>query len=238
MVGKIVLAKWPGQWRLCASRQSKLYEVVMHNLLRFLLICSILVTPFLPACGNHSAVRSEKYGNALEVKLACRELADQMLSTLPNNALQGYVAMPVAFVDQRNTNSTSALGRLLGESMFYEFNTRGFPTREYRLSGNIDVVGGRDDLAMLGNTRVNARGPQWSALVIGTYTVDADVTFVNARLVRSSDGLVMRTAQVVLENTPIVSRLGMSDMQLTSIGENSRRSRGTPDGALPIRQGR
>ena len=37
--------------------------------------------------------------------------------------------------------------------------------------------------------------------------MDKDATFINARLVRASDGLVMRTGQLVLVNTPIVTRM-------------------------------
>ena len=133
-----------------------------------------------------------------------------MLATMPNDALQGVVAMPTSFVDENNTSRSSPLGRLMGEAMFYEFNQRGFPAREYRLTGNIAVVGGRDDLALIENAVIPA-GQKWAALVVGTYYVDKDATFVNARLVRATDGLVMRTGQLVLVNTPIVARMGKTD---------------------------
>ena len=149
--------------------------------------------------------------DAVEVKLKCRELADQMLATVPNDALQGFVAMPASFVDQNNTSRSSPLGRLMAESLFYEFNQRGFPTREYRLTGHISVEGGRDDLALAANQIVPTKGQKWAALVVGTYYVDKDATFVNARLVRASDGLVLRTGQLVLVNTPIIARLGKTD---------------------------
>ena len=152
-----------------------------------------------------------KYIDAVEVKLKCRELADQLLATMPNDALQGFVAMPTSFVDQNNTTRSSPLGRLIGESLFYEFNQRGFPTREYRLTGNIAVSGGRGDLALAKSQIVQTKDQKWAAMVVGTYTVDRAATFINARLVRASDGLVLRTAQLVLVNTPIISRLNKTD---------------------------
>ena len=130
-----------------------------------------------------------------------------MLATVPNNALQGYVAMPVSFVDQNNTQVSSPLGRLIAESMFYEFNQRGFPTREYRLTGKIDVEGGKNDLALAANQLVTYKGQKWAALLVGTYYVDRDATFINARLVRASDGLVLRTGELVLRNTPVLLRM-------------------------------
>lgn len=182
----------------------------MHGLLRLLLIC-FLALPLMPGCSKAPATAKDPgYIDAVELKLKFRELADQMLATMPNDALQGVVAMPTSFVDENNTSRSSPLGRLMGEAMFYEFNQRGFPSREYRLTGNIAVVGGRDDLALIENAVIPA-GQKWAALVVGTYYVDKDATFVNARLVRATDGLVMRTGQLVLVNTPIVARMGKTD---------------------------
>lgn len=195
---------------LTISTVTMITEVVMPNLPRLFLLCVLLLS-FLPGCSSTRTSHDPAYVDAVEVKLKCRELADQILATMPNDALQGFVAMPTSFVDQNNTSRSSPLGRLMAESLFYEFNQRGFPTREYRLTGRISVVGGRDDLALVANQIVPTKGQKWAALVVGTYYVDKDATFVNARLVRASDGLVLRTGQLVLVNTPIVARLGKTD---------------------------
>lgn len=178
----------------------------------FLLVLVSLIIP-LGACGSKNSIPPEQpgYVDAVELKLKCRELADQMLATVPNDALRGFVAMPTSFVNESNTSQSSPLGRLMAESMFYEFNQRGFPTREYRLTGNIAVVGGKNDLALAANQIVPTKGQKWAALLVGTYYVDRDATFVNVRLVRASDGLVLRTGQLVLANTPVVARMGSED---------------------------
>ncbi|MBO4368554.1 MAG: hypothetical protein J5803_00415 [Desulfovibrio sp.] len=154
-----------------------------------------------------------KYQDAYEIKLKCRELADQMLATMPNYSLEGIIAMPTSFVDQNNTQRSSKLGRLVAESLFYEFNQRGFPTREYRLTGNITVKGARDNLVLVPNASICST-QQWASLLLGTYLVDKDATFINARLVRAKDGLVLRTGQLVLVNTEIIKRLGEPDKVL------------------------
>ena len=182
-----------------------------------LFLCLILAV-FLAGCSKNKPLPAQPAGyvDAVELKLKCRELADQMLSTVPNSALQGFVAMPTSFVNENNTNQSSPLGRLMAESMFYEFNQRGFPTREYRLTGNIKVEGGKNDLALAANQIVPTKGQKWAALLVGTYYVDKDATFVNVRLVRASDGLVLRTAQLVLPNTPVVTRMAMADGGLSA----------------------
>ncbi len=202
-----------------------------------------LVALSLAGCaGGAKTPASSGYTDAVEIKLKCREMADQLLAVMPNAALEGFVAMPVSFVNRNNTALSSPLGRLLAESMYYEFNQRGFPTREYRLSGVISSVGGKNDLALAANQLTPLKGQKWAALLVGTYLVDKDATFVNARLVRASDGLVLRTAQLVLVNTPIISRL---------LSNAPRDSKGNPipvlypplyqtvnQGSLTITQGR
>lgn len=206
----------------------------------FLLLYALLLLLVLPACsGRKASPLSPEYTDAVELKLKCRELADQLLATMPNHALQGFVAMPTAFVDQNNTMRTSAMGRLLAESLFYEFNQRGFPTREYRVNGKIAVLGGQNDIALAADQLVPTK-QKWAALVVGTFHVDKDATFVNARMVRARDGLVMRTGQIVLVNTPIVARMALA--QGNTMDGSSFSGLYTPtainSGSLRIRQSR
>lgn len=174
----------------------------------------LLLLQGIAGCASSQGANSAGYVDAMEVKLKCRELADQMLATVPNDAIQGFVAVPTSFVDQNNTSQSSPLGKLFSETMFFEFNQRGFPTWEYRLSGNIAVTGGQGDLALASSQIVQAR-QKWGAMLVGTYAVDKDVTFVNARLVRASDGLVLRTGQVIMPNTPIVKRMITPDARVS-----------------------
>ena len=209
----------------------------MHIPLPMLLICMLL---FLPACSKRverPSPLSPNYTDAVEVKLKARELADQLLATMPNDALQGFVAMPTTFVDQNNTDHSSPLGRLLAESLFYEFNQRGFPAREYRVNRRISVQNARNDLALAANQLVPT-DQRWAALVVGTYHVDTDATFVNARLVRARDGLVLRTGQLVLVNTPVVARMGQTDVSYGIGGGMYAPESGEGMGVMNIRQGR
>ena len=62
---------------------------------RLHLLLLLLAAVLLTACGARSSGANDPdYVDAVELKLKCRELADQMLATLPNEALQGVVALP------------------------------------------------------------------------------------------------------------------------------------------------
>lgn len=177
---------------------------------RLLIVCLLCVT-FALGCKRQSSYvevlpTTRQYMEAQELKLKVRELADQLLATMPNDCLTGLVALPTAFVNLDNFQQSSAFGRLVGESMIYEFNQRSFPVREYRLPGYIAMRAEQGDFALARQGLVNAQ-EKWAALLIGTYYRDKDAVFVNARLVRAADGMVLRTAQLVLANSELVARL-------------------------------
>lgn len=186
-----------------------------------------LVAAIIAGCASRQSQEDlppqerQGYNDAVELQQKFREMADQMLATVPNEALDGYVAMPTAFVNENNTSQTSPLGRLIAESMFYEFNQRGFPTREYRLN-SATAAGqiGKNDISPAAG-KAAAGNQKWAALLVGTYQVTKDATFVNARLVRSSDGLVLRTAEVILPNTPLVLSLAGSTAASPAVAPRS-----------------
>lgn len=180
------------------------------NITRSLLFCLLCFSLVAGCSGKQEYVEalptSPQYLEAQELKLKIRELADQLLATLPNDCLTGLVALPTSFVNLNNFQQSSTFGRLVGESMIYEFNQRSFPVREYRLPGYIAMRAEQGDFALARQGVVNAQ-EKWAALLLGTYYRDKDAVFVNARLVRAADGMVLRTAQLVLVNTAMVSRL-------------------------------
>ena len=174
----------------------------------FMLIFSMAV---LAACGSGQYKRvaptDPNFIAAQEVKLKVRELADQLIASLPNDALAGFVALPTSFVNQNDFNSSSPLGRYLAEGLIYEFNQRGFPVREYRTDGSITMSEGMGETALARKGKIATAKGKGNALLIGTYHQDPDVIFVNARLVRSSDGLVLRTGQVLLTPNAVTLRM-------------------------------
>ena len=183
-------------------------------MLRFAhLFAFILSLTMLVGCGAKQgqyktvSPTDSNYIAAQEVKLKVRELADQLLASFPNDALAAFVALPTSFVNQNDFNSSSPLGRYLAEGLIYEFNQRGFPVREYRLDGSIAMSEGTGELALARKGKIATAKGKGNALLIGTYHQDPDAIFVNARLVRSSDGIVLRTGQIMLAPNAITLRM-------------------------------
>lgn len=147
------------------------------------------------------------YADARELKLKARELAEQLVVDMKDCSLQGSVALPTSFVNLDDFRETSAFGRLVGEQLYFELNQRGYPVREYRINGSIRPRVAAGEFALSRNLgKVMARYPG-SVIILGTYSQAPNAVFVNARLVRPSDGRVLRTANMVIESNPTIQRL-------------------------------
>ncbi len=195
----------------------------------FLLFMLLFQALLATGCAKPPRDTTPEFVDARELKLKVRELADQMLATTDNSLLTGIVALPTSFVDLNNKAQTSSLGNFLGESLIYEFNQRAFPVREYRLTGDIKATVDQGDLALLRKGLVPAN-QKWAALVVGTYYRDQDAIFVNARLVRAYDGMVLRSGQLVLAMSPLLHR-----MSAHTIPPKNKPSLHLPSGTVAIK---
>ena len=99
------------------------------------------------------------------------------------------------------------MGQLISEQLIYEFNQRGFPIKEYRLDASIiQRKNGEFYLSREHLERVAVNNPG-TVVLVGTYQEDQQAVFINARLVRPSDGKVLRTGNLVLNSNPLIKRL-------------------------------
>ena len=145
------------------------------------------------------------YADARELKLKVRELAEQLVADMQDCSLKGVVALPTSFVNLDDFNETSAFGRLIGEQLFYELNQRGYPVREYRMSGNIQPKPKTGEFAL--SRELGAVSASGAVVIAGTYSKGPNAVFVNARLIRPRDGRVIRTANLVIESNPTVETM-------------------------------
>ena len=147
------------------------------------------------------------YVDARELKLKVRELAEQLVAGIRDNSMQGAVALPVSFVNLDNLNESSSFGRFMAEQLFYEFNQRGFPVKEYRIPGGIDMRENEGEFYLSRAIGEIAVATQGAVVIAGTYYYDPQAVFVNARVLRPSDGRVLRTASMVMQTNRLTKRM-------------------------------
>ncbi len=149
---------------------------------------------------------SKAYLDAHELRLKVRELASQLLETWYPENLKGMVAYITTFTPQDDMRAETDFGQYIRQACMYEFNQRGFAVKDFSardliVNQNGYAFGIRDEAYKVSVAKNKA------ALVTGTYYRDEKYLFLNARLIRGSDGMVLRTAQTVLPVTPLVGRM-------------------------------
>lgn len=143
---------------------------------------------------------------ARELKLKVRELADQLLSNIDRKSMKGVTAMPVSLVNQDDFDESSSFGRYMAEALFYEFNQRGFPVREYR-GGDLVLRQGEGEFLLSRAQQQIYVDSDMTMFVAGTYYQDKQNVFVNVRMFRAADGMVLRTAQLVFPQSDVSRRM-------------------------------
>ncbi|MDR1360233.1 MAG: hypothetical protein LBJ82_04550 [Deltaproteobacteria bacterium] len=158
--------------------------------------------------GEKSEKQRPDQADARELKLKVRELAEQLAAGLGDQSLQTAVALPVSFVNLDNLGETSGLGRYIAEQLFHEFSQRGFPVREYRIPAeSIATAEGKGEFYLSRALKEAVPVGREAVVVAGTYYADPQAIFVNARLLRPSNGGVLRTASLILPANSLTRRM-------------------------------
>lgn len=145
-------------------------------------------------------VPSAELAGAREMRLKVREMAAQLFEA----GVQGVgVTMPASFVNQDNFQQSSAFGRYIAEQLFYELNQLGVPVREYRTMPRIMTRPEEGEFVLTRTMEEAAPIAVGGLALTGTYYYDKHTVFVNARLFRPLDGMVLRTANLVFAQTPV-----------------------------------
>ena len=141
-----------------------------------------------------AAVAQVPAGELLQARVA--SLVEQLLGSATEEVRDNYVVTVCSFVNANELYATSSLGRFLSEQMITELQKAGVEGVEVRktpsimVSSNDGVYGlstDMDELSFVHNAQ---------AMVTGTYAVAGGQVFVNARLLRNSDGMVLASGSL------------------------------------------
>ncbi|WP_461210532.1 FlgO family outer membrane protein [Desulfocurvus sp. DL9XJH121] len=170
---------------------------------------------------------SPEVAGARELRLKIRELASQLFEA-GRDTLAGGVAMPASFVNQDDFDASSSFGRYIAEQLFYELNQLDVPVREYRTMPRIMTRARDGEFALSRRMEEASQTPTAGLVLTGTYYFDKHNVFVNARLYRPGDGMVLRTANLVFAQTPVTwtmlkrgggIRLRQAEMEVKSLAK-------------------
>ncbi|MDH3359796.1 MAG: FlgO family outer membrane protein [Desulfobulbaceae bacterium] len=125
-----------------------------------------------------------------------QDLVQQLLKNPEEGVRDNYVVTVGTFVNMSQLYATSSLGRFISEQLITELQKEGVEVVEVRktpsimMSSNDGVFGlstDMDELSLVHNAQ---------AMVVGTYSAVGGEIFINARLLRNSDNMVLSTGSL------------------------------------------
>lgn len=124
---------------------------------------------------------------------------DHLHRQLSGSDVAGYPMLAASFVDSTNVENTNDLGRLLSQQVSSRLSQLGYSVTEVQLrSDELRVLPEGGVLALSRDvSRINTDVPAYSILV-GTYTVIERQIYVNARVLRTGDGVALASSDFTL----------------------------------------
>lgn len=125
--------------------------------------------------------------------------ADHLHAQLSGSGAAGYPMLAASFVDSSNVENSNDLGRLLSEQVASRLSQHGYSVTEVQLRSDELRLQPQGGLLVLSRdlSRINADVSAYSVLV-GTYTVIERQIYVNARVLRTGDGVALASSDFTL----------------------------------------
>ncbi|MEW6595602.1 MAG: FlgO family outer membrane protein [Thermodesulfobacteriota bacterium] len=136
---------------------------------------------------------------------AVHELAQKLLATSREEIADEYTVAVSTFVNLNNLYATSALGRYVGEQMIGELQNSGVEVVDVRKTPGIMVSKHHGEYAMSRDMKELAYIQNAQAMLAGTYAVAEGRVYLNARLLRNEDNMVLAAATLELPLDAVVA---------------------------------
>ena len=134
-------------------------------------------------------------------------LSSQLLHNAKEEIDDTYALMVTTFVNLNSLYSTSSLGRYISEQLISELQFAGKNVIDVRKTPAVMISEGNGEYGLSRDMGELSFVQPIQAMVVGTYTVAEGKIFINARVLRNSDGMVLSAAHLVFDADPVMMRL-------------------------------
>ena len=134
-------------------------------------------------------------------------LSKQLLENAKEEIDDSYALMVTTFVNLNILYSTSSLGRYISEQLISELQVAGINVIDVRKTPALMISEGHGEYGLSRNMDELSFVQPIQAMVVGTYTVAEGKIFINARVLRNSDSMVLSTAHLTFDVDPVMARL-------------------------------
>ena len=119
--------------------------------------------------------------------------ADSMVAQIKDKFHTRQTILPASFVDDKNLEQSSAMGRMLAQQVSSRFTQAGYSVVEIKLRKSVRLVKGEGEGQFLMSRELEkiAEFHNASAVLVGSYVVTPSQLFVNTQLILVKGGLVI-----------------------------------------------
>jgi TolB-like protein len=110
-------------------------------------------------------------------------------------------------VNVNDLRRSAPLGRTLSEQYTSQLATLGYNVKEMKLRGDVFIREQTGELMLSREIKDVARNHHTSLVLVGTYSVAANFTYVSLKFVRTEDSRILRAYDYALPNDKDVTRL-------------------------------
>lgn len=128
--------------------------------------------------------------------------ADSLLEQVPYLRDAQQPLLTATFVNVNSLENSSPLGRIVSEQVSSRFAQRGFTMVEMKLRNNIFIQQNAGEFALSRSVQELSQAHNAAAVIAGTYAVGRRSVYINARLIRAADNLILAAYDYTLPMGP------------------------------------
>ena len=162
----------------------------MNKVLTLRLVTILLIAASLAAVGCARAPKREPIKDSNLVSESY-QAADALLSYTPWLRNQNAPLLAASFVNVNSMENSSALGRIIGEQVAARFAQQGYTVIELKLRENVFVKQNAGEFVLSRDVKALSQKHNAAAVIAGTYAIGRRNVFVNTRLIRAVDGMIL-----------------------------------------------
>ncbi|NOX25359.1 MAG: hypothetical protein GXP59_04480 [Deltaproteobacteria bacterium] len=144
---------------------------------------------------------------SMALKARVRDLGKQLLVNSRESIAGDYTLTINSFVNLNNLYETSSLGRYIGEELMGDLQLAGVAVLDVRKTAGIMIRQKSGEYGLSRDMKELSYVHNSQAMVVGTYTYANGQIFLNARILRNNDGMVLSNASLVFGLDPVTRKM-------------------------------
>lgn len=117
--------------------------------------------------------------------------ADGMVAQMKEDNRARQVILPASFVEDKNLDRSSPMGRLLAQQMASRLSQSGYSVLEIKLRTNVRLNRAEGQFVLSREVEKVAEIQRATAVLVGSYVESRSHLFVNSQLILLDDGVVL-----------------------------------------------